>query len=229
MTMDRIPEPELMNEAEQARAYAEADFTESHNRCIELLKTSLPDLPQTGAALDMGCGSGDVTLRLARALPDWTIDGLDGSPAMLYYGHEAVQIAGLAAQITLHEAYLPDGDAPCDRYDLIFSNSLLHHLADPMVLWQSIDRWAKPKAAIFIMDLMRPDSAQSAAQIVDQNAANEPKILRRDFYNSLLAAYQIDEVQAQLEQAKLEYLEVKAVSDRHFIVWGIYCSKTQVE
>lgn len=222
MMMDRIPEPELMNEAEQARAYAEADFAESHDRCIELLQTSLPDLPQTGTALDLGCGSGDVTLRLACALPDWRIDGLDGSPAMLRYGHEAVQKAGLTEQITLHEAYLPDGDAPCDRYDLIFSNSLLHHLADPMVLWQSIDRWAKPNTAIFIMDLMRPDSTQSAAQIVDRYAANEPEILRRDFYNSLLAAYCIDEVQAQLQQAKLEYLEVKAVGDRHFILWGFY-------
>jgi ubiquinone/menaquinone biosynthesis C-methylase UbiE len=220
--MQRIPEPELMNEAEQACAYAQADFAEPHDRCIKLLQLSLPDLPQTGAALDLGCGSGDVTLRLARALPKWRIDGLDGSPAMLHYGHEAVQTAGLTEQITLHEAYLPDGDIPCDRYDLIFSNSLLHHLGDPMVLWQSIDRWAKPNAAIFIMDLMRPDSTETAAQIVDQYAANEPEILRRDFYNSLLAAYQIDEVQAQLQQAKLECLEVKAVGDRHFILWGFY-------
>jgi hypothetical protein len=44
--MNRIPEPELMNEAEQARTYAQADFTEPHDRCIELLRTSLPDLPQ---------------------------------------------------------------------------------------------------------------------------------------------------------------------------------------
>ena len=225
--MDRIPEPELMNEAEQARAYAEADFAEPHDRCIELLQNSLPDLPQTGAALDLGCGSGDVTLRLARALPDWKIDGLDGSPAMLHYGYEAVQKAGLAERITLHKAYLPDGDAPCDRYDLIFSNSLLHHLADPMVLWQSIHRWSKPNAAIFMMDLMRPDSTQSAAQIVDQYAVNEPEILRRDFYNSLLAAYCVNEVQAQLQQAKLGYLEVQAVGDRHFILWGIYGSRTQ--
>jgi trans-aconitate methyltransferase len=220
--MKRIPEPELMNEAEQARAYAQADFTEPHDRCIELLKNALPHLSPTGAALDLGCGPADITLRLARALPNWTIDGLDGSPAMLSYGYTAVRQANLTGQITLREAYLPQGEAPQDRYDLIFSNSLLHHLANPMVLWQSIHRWAKPNAAIFVMDLMRPDSVQAAAQVVAQNAANEPEILQRDFYNSLLAAYRIDEIQAQLQEAQLEYLEMQVVSDRHFILWGHY-------
>jgi trans-aconitate methyltransferase len=222
-TMNRIPEPELMNEAEQARAYAQADFAEPHDRCIELLKTSLPDLPQTGTALDLGCGPGDITLRLARAFARWGIDGLDGSPAMLHYGYKAVQQAGLAAQVTLYESYLPSPHAPRDRrYDLIFSNSLLHHLKDPMVLWQSVHQWTKLNGAIFIMDLMRPSSTATAAQLVNQYAANEPEILRQDFYNSLLAAYRIDEVQKQLQQAHLEYLEVKPVSDRHFILWGHY-------
>lgn len=105
--MQRIPEPELMNEAEQAHAYAQADFTEPHDRCIELLKNALSNLPPIGAALDLGCGPADITLRLARAFPSWTIDGLDGSPAMLNYGYEAVQQADLTGRITLREAYLP--------------------------------------------------------------------------------------------------------------------------
>ncbi len=220
--MERIPEPELMNEVEQARAYAEADFAAPHAHCIELLQHFLPDLPQTGVALDLGCGTGDVTLRLARALPDWTIDGLDGSAAMLHYGYEAVGQAGLTAQITLHQTYLPDGDAPRAPYDLIFSNSLLHHLADPRVLWQSVHRWAKPNTAIFVMDLTRPHCAETAAQLVNQYTANEPEILRRDFYNSLLAAYSLEEIQVQVEQAHLEYLEMKPVGDHHFILWGHY-------
>jgi hypothetical protein len=44
--MNRILEPELMNETEQARAYAQADFAKPHDRCIELPRTSLPDLLQ---------------------------------------------------------------------------------------------------------------------------------------------------------------------------------------
>jgi hypothetical protein len=70
------------------------------------------------------------------------------------------------------------------------------------------------------MDLLRPDTREQAAQLVEQYAQNEPEILRRDFFNSLLAAYRLDEVTAQLHQAGLSQLQVKVVSDRHFIVWG---------
>lgn len=218
--MERISEPDLMDGLEQAYAYAHADFAAPHNYCIDLLRQSLPNLAPIGMALDLGCGPGDITIRFARAFRGWSVDGLDGSPAMLHYGHEAVTKAGLDGRVTLRKAYLPEGNAPRDRYDLIFSNSLLHHLADPMVLWQSVHRWAKPDAAIFVMDLMRPDSAEVAAQLVDRYAANEPEILRQDFYNSLLAAYSINEVLVQLQQANLEYLKVQPVSDRHFIVSG---------
>jgi ubiquinone/menaquinone biosynthesis C-methylase UbiE len=220
--MERIPEPDLMNEVEQACAYAEADFAEPHNYWIELLQQSLLDLPQTGLALDLGCGPGDITIRFARAFPGWTIDGVDGAAAMLNYGYAAVQQAELGDRVQLVESYLPEGDAPHLVYDLISSNSLLHHLTDSSVLWQSIHRWSRPGTWIFIMDLMRPTTPAIAAQFVSQYAANEPEILQRDFYNSLLAAYSIPEIEAQLQQAELSHLSVKPVSDRHFMIWGRY-------
>ena len=52
--MERIPEPELMDEAEQAAAYARADFEEPHSRFIALLSEKLEALPATGFALDLG-------------------------------------------------------------------------------------------------------------------------------------------------------------------------------
>jgi ubiquinone/menaquinone biosynthesis C-methylase UbiE len=220
MNLQRIPEPELMTGSEQARAYAKADFAEPHDRCITLLKDSLPNLPTRGYALDLGCGPADITIRFARAFPDWSVDGLEGAPAMLKYGQLALQQAQLQGRVRLLEAYLPDGDALRDRYDLIFSNSLLHHLADPMVLWKSIQRWSTTGTQVFVMDLMRPDTTETATQLVTQYAANEPEILRHDFYHSLLAAYRIEEVQQQLTSANLDYFSVKSVSDRHFIVWG---------
>ena len=80
--MKRTPEPELMEDAAQARAYAEADFSEPHGRLLEALRERLPGLPARGAALDLGCGPADVTLRFAGAFPGWTVDGVDASAAM---------------------------------------------------------------------------------------------------------------------------------------------------
>jgi SAM-dependent methyltransferase len=218
--MERIPEPELMDGEAQARAYAEADFEEPHSRFIALLRASFPDLPVTGAALDLGCGPADITLRVARAYPRWTVDGVDASAAMLAHGRAAVERAGLRDRITLVECYLPDGDAPRPSYGLVLSNSLLHHLRDPLVLWQSVRRWTRDGGAVFVMDLMRPASRDDAQRLVDCYAAGEPDVLRHDFFHSLLAAYRPEEVAAQLGAAGLGHLELRVVSDRHLVVCG---------
>ena len=51
--MERIPEPELMNDAEQARAYSEADFSEPHNHFVQLMIEKMGS-ELRGEALDLG-------------------------------------------------------------------------------------------------------------------------------------------------------------------------------
>jgi hypothetical protein len=46
-------------------------------------------------------------------------------------------------------------------------------------------------------------------------------VLRDDFYQSLLAAYTLPEIHAQLAQAGLHGFAVEAVSDRHWCVAGV--------
>jgi ubiquinone/menaquinone biosynthesis C-methylase UbiE len=210
-----------MDDDAQARAYAEADFTEPHRHCLTLLQRSL-QLSTRGVALDLGCGPGDIALRFARAFPHWQVDGVDGSAAMLKYGRQAVIQAHLQNRVQLVQAYLPHGQAPRSSYSCVFSNSLLHHLTDPGILWDAIHRWAAPAAGLFVMDLMRPADESVARRMVEIYAADEPKILQEDFFNSLRAAYTLDEVRGQLQDAGLGQLQVQGVSDRHLIIWGQY-------
>jgi SAM-dependent methyltransferase len=220
-SVERVPEPELMLDPEQARAYAAADFAEAHERFVALLRERLRGLAPTGVALDLGCGPGDPTLRFARAFPGWRVDAVDGSPAMLELAREAAARARLADRVTFHEGRLPHAAAPRSGYDLVFSNSLLHHLRDPAVLWDAVRRFAAaPEGSVFAMDLLRPASAEEARGLVDRYAAGEPELLRRDFFCSLRAAYRPAEVRAQLAAAGLGHLALEVVSDRHWIAWG---------
>ncbi|KAB2832391.1 MAG: class I SAM-dependent methyltransferase, partial [Candidatus Dadabacteria bacterium] len=88
--MKRIPEPELMEDPEQALAYGRADFEEPHSNFIKLLLVSCPLHGGIGAVLDLGCGTGDITFRVARAFPEAVVDAVDGSEAMLYYAIEGL-------------------------------------------------------------------------------------------------------------------------------------------
>ena len=65
--MKRRPEPELMDSEVQTLAYAEADFNESNSLFTERFLARFPRLPEHGRLADLGCGPGDITIRLARA------------------------------------------------------------------------------------------------------------------------------------------------------------------
>jgi ubiquinone/menaquinone biosynthesis C-methylase UbiE len=218
--MHRIPEPDLMDDDEQARAYAQADFDTPHSLFIELFQQYFATEPVTGLVLDLGCGAADISRRFAQSYPQCQIEGIDGSAAMLKYAAASLEQHHLQSRIKLSQLYLPSSQLPAAHYDAVICNSLLHHLHDPQTLWQTIKHVAKSRAPIFIMDLLRPESARQAEIMVQQYSADEPDILRHDFYHSLLAAYNIEEVDAQLQAAGLIRLQLHEVSDRHWVAVG---------
>lgn len=216
--MKRILEPELMTDAEQALVYANADFEEPHNNFIELLKVSIGNnIPESGSAVDLGCGAADISIRFAKTFPNYQIDAIDGASAMLVEGGRAIVNAGLSERITLIKTNLQDTTLADKKYSIIFCNAMLHHLHDPLVLWNLI-RTANASPAVFVMDLMRPNSDEQVDDFVKKYASDEPEILKRDFRNSLKAAFTPEEVESQLKSAGLGRLAVSVVSDRHFTV-----------
>lgn len=218
--MDRIPESELMDDPAQALAYARADFEQPHNQFVAQFRLCFPDWNGAGHVLDLGCGPGDICRRFAQAFPDVHVYGVDGAAAMLAIGRDDLRAAGLERRVQLHAGYLPGAALPRERYDVVISNSLLHHLTDPQALWQTVLHHAAPGAPVFVMDLRRPQSREQAAELVALYAAGEPEVLRTDFHNSLLAAYRVDEIEAQLRTAGIDWLRVEAVGDRHLIAHG---------
>ena len=204
---------------EQAEAYSAANFSESHGRFVTLLRKHLSKLPKIGNALDLGCGPGDISFRFAKDFPSWKVDGIDASPAMLSIGENRARILDLDSRIEFFEQRLPIHKLPRPRYDLFFSNSLLHHLPDPGILWSTIDQFADAETSIFVMDLIRPESRDEAEELVERYAANESRVLRTDFFNSLLAAYRLEEIEQQLQGYSRLSFAVEMVSDRHVMIW----------
>ncbi len=217
--IERIPETELMDDFEQARAYALADFAEPHSHFIDLFREKFPE-EIDGVVLEPGCGTGDITQRFAEAFPACRVHAFDGAEQMLMFARQRIDFAMLHEQVRLFCRMLPTDSLPLEKYDVIISNSLLHHLAEPQVLWQAVRQFTRPGSRVFIMDLKRSESREHAAQLVEQYAAREPEVLQRDFYNSLLAAFTVDEVRSQLDEAGLHALQVEEISDRHLIVFG---------
>jgi ubiquinone/menaquinone biosynthesis C-methylase UbiE len=218
MPMERILEPEIMEDAEQALAYAKADFSTSNQWYVDHLLADFPE--NLGNVLDIGCGPADVPVRLARAHPTIRITAIDGSGAMLALAQKAVEAARLQKRIAAVHGYIPGLPFDEHSFDAVLSKDLLHHLPDPMVLWSEARRLGRRGAAVYVMDLFRPASPDAARTTVETVAGNEHPILKEDFYNSLCAAFTVEEVRSQIQQASLG-LDVIQISDRHMLIRGL--------
>src|SRR5207244_13591571 len=80
--MERILEPEVMDDAAHALAYARADFAEVNRGFVDRFRTSFPDLAGS-RVVDLGCGPGDIPIRLARLLPALAVTAVDAPVPML--------------------------------------------------------------------------------------------------------------------------------------------------
>jgi SAM-dependent methyltransferase len=208
-TLPRTPEPELMEEAEQARADAEADFGATDAAFVDAF---LARFGTPRRVIDLGCGPGNIALRLCR--PGVEVWGVDGAAAMLAHGRAR------SDAVRWLEATLPSDALPSAHFDAVVSNSLLHHLHDPSVLWRTLRQVAAPGAAVLVGDLRRPRTEAALEALVAREAGDAPEVLRRDFRASLHAAFTPDEVRGQLADAGIEGLVVETPTDRHLWVGG---------
>lgn len=216
--MERVLEPEIMDDLEQVRAYAEADFQEENQGFVDHFLRLYEDLD--GAhVVDLGCGPGDIAIRLARRHSTCRITGIDGSSPMIAWAEQAVKKTEFTHRIGFLCQRFQDVSLPAPA-DALISNSLAHHVPNPLRFWYGVKNLIKSGGPVLVMDLLRPDSPEEAQAMVDQYAAHEPERLRQDFFHSLLAAFTEDEVAAHLAELNLSRLMVDVPDDRHWIVYG---------
>jgi ubiquinone/menaquinone biosynthesis C-methylase UbiE len=216
--MDRVLEPELMDDEAQSVAYAKADFSASNQMFVDGFVREFP--AHLGRVVDLGCGPGDIDIRLVRAVPQVALTAVDGSHPMLAIADRALRAGGVESRVRLVHGILPGLPLDTHTFDAVLSKDLLHHLPEPGVLWNEVGRLGRQGAAVYVMDLVRPATRDSARRIVDAVAPHEDPILRQDFLNSLCAAFTVDEVADQLCAARLD-LQVAQVSDRHMLIKGL--------
>lgn len=207
--MQRCVEPELMDNLEQALAFRRANREYGIKGFLELYAKYLN--MSKGKLIDLGCGTGEYLIALEHQYPNLIITGFDGSEPM-------IQIAGgivehHSSNVRVRHRQFKDIDHTAD---CVISTNTLHHLHDPTVFWDCVKRVAR---RVFVMDLIRPSSTLVARNIVDTLAKGESDEFKFDYYNSLLAAFSVEELQQQIEGTGLtltvegdpEYLQVAVI------------------
>jgi ubiquinone/menaquinone biosynthesis C-methylase UbiE len=167
--LQRVPEPEVMDDAGEVEAYSSAaaqEYLEGIDdtfvvHALKLLRGGTP-CGSGAKAVDIGCGPGQIVLKLAQRLPDWRFTGVDRSANMVREALAARDELALRVDGDLADRVqffvgdgteMPFADA---SIDMLLCNSVLHHLRAPGRVFAEMARVARPGAAILLRDLRRP-------------------------------------------------------------------------
>ena len=211
--MERVLEPEVMDTWEEAIEYDSMDFTEVNTafaqRAVELG-------PPAGQVLDAGTGTAGIPIIISQMRPQWQLTCTDLSKNMLLVGARNVEKAGLQRQIQLQLADAKRLNCEDSRFDMVISNSLVHHLPAPLPFFLELKRVLKPNGALLIRDLIRPASPDFVDAFVAGIGAEYSAHQKQLFRDSLHAAFTLEEVNQLVFAAQLEGVKIYQSSDRHW-------------
>jgi ubiquinone/menaquinone biosynthesis C-methylase UbiE len=209
----RILEPEAMDSMADALDYDAMDHVEVNRRFVaNLLALGPPD----GPVLDLGTGTALIPIELARQRPDVHIVAVDVSRNMLHVAAENVRRAGLADRIALDEIDAKRLPYPDASFATVMSNSIVHHVPNPLDVLAEAWRVAAPGGLVFFRDLARPDDEQTLQCLVETYAAGASAHQRQLFADSLRAAITAEEAAALVASLGADPKTVALTSDRHW-------------
>ncbi len=115
-------------------------------------------------ALDLGCGTGTLTLMLKQAAPGSRVTGLDGDPELLAIARAKAARLRQSIQWDLGMAY--DLQYPDSSFDVVLSSLVIHHLVteDKLRAFQQVRRILRPGGRFHIVDFGRPFSLLTRLQ-----------------------------------------------------------------
>ncbi len=229
--MERIPEPELMEKKEQVISYDEADFSEGEFNLINqinhyLLRNNI-SLSKKDLIVDLGCGPGNISEKLATKWPNTEVVGIDGSKEMILRAEHNKEISNNQKNLKNLRYICSDiKDIKSTNFllkkkiSLLVSNSLIHHITHLEDFFKAIRSLSSNITVNFHKDLKRPLDEKSFLEIKAQCSTEYNEILTNDYYASLRASYTFKELRNFTLENDLSSLEVFEDGDKYLIVYG---------
>ena len=211
--MQRKLEPEVMDSWEEAVEYDAMDFTIVNTAFAQL---AIELGPPKAKVLDAGTGTARIPILICQQRPQWEITAIDMAQNMLLIASQNVAQASLQQQISLECVDAKQLPYPDGYFDMVISNSLIHHLPNPQPFLQELQRVLKPNGAILLRDLIRPQDTEMVNNFVASIGTEYSDHQKQLFRDSLLAAFTLEEVNKIVENSGLKCIRVYQSSDRHW-------------
>ena len=236
MVLKRVLEPEVMDSEKEAQEYNDMDHSVVNQHFVEeLFKFARDQTPAAadaevdfGDVLDLGTGTALIPVELCRQDHDCRVMAVDLAVSMLELARYNVEAAGMIERITLAQVDAKRMGYDRGAFDLVMSNSIIHHIPDPVVCLQEMVRVTAEDGLLFIRDLMRPQDAETLEALVLTYTGKESEYSQQLFRDSLHAALSLDEIRDLVASLGFDPNSVQATSDRHW-TWAAVNLEDEVD
>jgi ubiquinone/menaquinone biosynthesis C-methylase UbiE len=218
-----------MDTEDEARDYDAMDHAEVNGRFVADL---LAFRPNTSDVLDVGTGTARIPIELCARAPGARVTAIDLADHMLTVARENVARAKLGSRISLEKRDAKSAGWPDGNFELVMSNTILHHIPDPTDLLREMWRLTATGGTIFLRDLARPVTVADVRALVAKYggapASDDPREVASHarqlglFEASLHAALTLDEMKERMAAVGIPAAAVTMTSDRH---WTLACTK----
>jgi ubiquinone/menaquinone biosynthesis C-methylase UbiE len=223
MPLERILEPEVMDTPEEAREYDAMDHCEVNARFVDDLLATVAregivppaERPQLDV-LDLGTGTALIPIVLCTRCAGCRVMAADAAVYMLELARYNVEVHSLTGRIELAPVdakALPFRDG---LFDVVMSNSIVHHIPEPLGVLREAVRVAAPGGLLFFRDLLRPPDAAELDRLVATHAAEATPGQRQLLAQSLHAALSLGEIRELVAALGYAPETVRVTSDRHW-------------
>lgn len=218
MMLERVLEPEVMNDMQEAIEYHDMDFNEVNRAFVrDLLAFAAQEDRTLGRdILDLGTGTARIPVELCLQAPSLRVMAADASSEMLELARYHIEINHMLDRIQLHRTDAKKLVFGPSFFDAVISNSLVHHLPQSEAFFAEALRVLRPGGLLFVRDLFRPASQDQVEALVAQHAGNESPRSQQLFRQSLQAALTTEELAKILAGLGVDAQCIQMTSDRHW-------------
>jgi ubiquinone/menaquinone biosynthesis C-methylase UbiE len=213
--LERTLEPEVMDTVAEARDYDAMDHA-TVNRVFVDDFLGVYAVAPPGPILDVGTGTAQIPIELCGRHLSFQVTAIDLADHMLAVGRENVRRAGLESRLRLERWDAKEMACADGMFAAVMSNSIIHHIPEPIAVFVEMVRVVKPGGVLFVRDLSRPDDEATLRHLVDLYAAGANAHQRQMFADSLHAALTLAEVQSLVSTLGFHAATVRQTTDRHW-------------
>jgi len=173
------------------------------------IETILNASPEEGNFLEVGIGTGRISIGVASFIKNVMITGVDMSQNMLNVAKMNARKENVRQKLTLLKADAKNLPFPPESFDSVYCHNMLHHITNPLHVIHEMKRVAKKDGAILIRDLVRHHPVVTWIH-VHVFGFRYNRMMKKEYRDSIKAALSKKEwvdlfCEAQIPNAKLTY------------------------